>query len=58
MRAWLPALLDHRDGDVAEPLRNPTSWLSIIGVIGVIIAFGHSILAMSGEETLAQVRRA
>src|SRR5262245_4898405 len=41
----------------AEPLRNPTNWLSIIGVVGVIIAFGHSILAMSGEETLAQVYR-
>jgi nucleotide-binding universal stress UspA family protein len=26
-------------------------------VIGIIIAFGHSILAMSGEETLAQVYR-
>src|SRR5262249_20718578 len=42
---------------VAEPLRNPTNWLSIIGVVGVIIAFGHSVLAMSGEETLAQVYR-
>lgn len=42
---------------IAEPLRNPTSWWSIIGVMGFIIAFGHSILAMSGEETLAQVYR-
>ncbi len=42
---------------IAEPLRNPTSWWSVIGVIGIIIAFGHSILAMSGEETLAQVYR-
>ncbi|HEX5472772.1 MAG TPA: APC family permease, partial [Lacipirellulaceae bacterium] len=42
---------------VAEPLRNPTNWWSIIGVIGVVIAFGHSILAMSGEETLGQVYR-
>ncbi len=32
-------------------------WLSLIGLIGVFIAFGHSILAMSGEETLAQVYR-
>ena len=31
--------------------------MSIIGVIGVLLAFGHSILAMSGEETLAQVYR-
>lgn len=28
-----------------------------IGVLGILIAFGHSILAMSGEETLAQVYR-
>jgi amino acid transporter len=27
------------------------------GVLGLFIAFGHSILAMSGEETLAQVYR-
>src|SRR5262249_34794413 len=32
-------------------------WLSLIGLIGVFIAFGHSVLAMSGEETLAQVYR-
>src|SRR3954452_12094562 len=31
--------------------------ISVIGLIGVCIAFGHSILAMSGEETLAQVYR-
>ncbi len=33
------------------------SWWGIIGLLGVAIAFGHSILAMSGEETLAQVYR-
>jgi len=32
-------------------------WLSLIGLFGIFIAFGHSILAMSGEETLAQVYR-
>ena len=32
-------------------------FLRIVGVIGLFIAFGHSILAMSGEETLAQVYR-
>jgi amino acid transporter len=32
-------------------------WLSVIGALGLVIAFGHSILAMSGEETLAQVYR-
>ncbi|HEY7544901.1 MAG TPA: APC family permease [Blastocatellia bacterium] len=30
---------------------------SIVGAIGVMIALGHSVLAMSGEETLAQVNR-
>src|SRR5436853_1464895 len=29
----------------------------LIGLIGILIAFGHSVLAMSGEETLAQVNR-
>src|SRR5438270_2033728 len=26
-------------------------------MIGVVVAFGHSLLAMSGEESLAQVNR-
>ena len=34
-----------------------TGWARQIGVIGVVVAFGHSILAMSGEESLAQVNR-
>ena len=46
---WFPSF--------AEKLRQPGNWMSIIGVIGILIAFGHSILAMSGEETLAQVYR-
>jgi len=36
-------------------LRN--SGLPIFGLFGIIMAFGHSILAMSGEESLAQVNR-
>ena len=32
-------------------------FLRSIGILGFFIAFGHSILAMSGEETLAQVYR-
>ena len=31
--------------------------LPIVGLFGILMAFGHSILAMSGEETLAQVNR-
>src|SRR5262245_11088015 len=44
---------------VADELRNPQTinWLSLLGAVGLVIAFGHSILAMSGEETLAQVYR-
>jgi amino acid transporter/nucleotide-binding universal stress UspA family protein len=40
-----------------ERMRHPSGWLGFLGVIGLVIAFGHSILAMSGEETLAQVYR-
>jgi len=44
-------------GPVAGRLREPASWLSLLGLAGIVIAFGHSLLAMSGEETLAQVYR-
>jgi amino acid transporter len=30
---------------------------TLLGLIGILIAFGHSLLAMSGEESLAQVNR-
>lgn len=46
---WFPGL--------AAKLRQPGNWMSMIGLIGLLLAFGHSILAMSGEETLAQVYR-
>jgi len=43
---------------LGEALRpGNVNWLSLVGVIGILVAFGHSILAMSGEETLAQVYR-
>ncbi len=42
-------------GDELRPGR--VHWLSLVGVLGIVIAFGHSILAMSGEETLAQIYR-
>jgi len=32
-------------------------WAKTVGALGIVIAFGHSILAMSGEESLAQVNR-
>src|SRR5205807_2059001 len=42
--------------------KEPSSgWLGgfprLLGTMGIIIAFGHSLLAMSGEESLAQVNR-
>ena len=42
---------------------DPLGWLrhsslpKTIGMIGIFIALGHAVLAMSGEETLAQVYR-
>jgi len=50
---WIDSLAPR----LAAKIREPGSWLSIVGVIGLLLAFGHSILAMSGEETLAQVYR-
>ena len=34
-----------------------TDWAKTLGLFGILVAFGHSVLAMSGEETLAQVNR-
>jgi amino acid transporter len=33
------------------------SLAKMFGILGILIAFGHSVLAMSGEESLAQVNR-
>lgn len=33
------------------------NWAHTVGAVGIIIALGHSLLAMSGEESLAQVYR-
>ncbi len=33
------------------------SWLSQLTVVAMLVGFGHAILAMSGEESLAQVNR-
>jgi amino acid transporter len=34
-----------------------TKLLPLFGLFGILMAFGHSVLAMSGEESLAQVNR-
>jgi amino acid transporter len=70
---WMPTLLPgafvERTADAPRPAGTPESLTaaprfgllpsagSLLGLIGILIAFGHSILAMSGEETLAQVNR-
>ncbi|MGA2167604.1 MAG: APC family permease [Terracidiphilus sp.] len=38
-------------------LRGWPQLLPMMGLFGILMAFGHSILAMSGEESLAQVNR-
>jgi amino acid transporter len=56
---WLDDLLGKRwfsggaDGRYYLTPGAPT----MIGAIGILAAFGHSVLAMSGQETLAQVNR-
>ncbi|HTK77755.1 MAG TPA: APC family permease, partial [Gemmataceae bacterium] len=51
---FLDRILPH---DAQERLRHPAGMLSFFGLMGIAIAFGHSILSMSGYETLAQVYR-
>lgn len=42
----------------AEPRYGmPANFGALLGLIGILMAFGHSFLAMSGEESLAQVNR-
>ena len=53
----LPRLENLRFSEDALGWLQGTDWVKKIGFLGILIAFGHSILAMSGEETLAQVNR-
>jgi amino acid transporter len=53
---WPPQQNLHFSNDALGWLRGsdlPTKF----GLLGIMIAFGHSVLAMSGEESLAQVNR-
>ncbi len=69
---WMPKLaprsLVRQESDVPPPAGEtgtpggshwglPPGAGKLLGLIGILIAMGHSILAMSGEETLAQVNR-
>ncbi|HEY3988636.1 MAG TPA: APC family permease [Acidobacteriaceae bacterium] len=38
-------------------ISHPSQYARMFGLFGILMAFGHSVLAMSGEETLAQVNR-
>src|SRR5262245_53661127 len=51
---FLPYLLP---ASWVESLRHPVNLLGLVGLAGMLIAFGHSVLAMSGLETMAQVYR-
>src|SRR6202522_3579221 len=46
----------HFSEDALGFLRH-TGFIKSLGLFGVLMAFGHSVLAMSGEESLAQVNR-
>ena len=46
----------HFSQDALGFLRH-TSFARTLGLFGILMAFGHSVLAMSGEESLAQVNR-
>jgi amino acid transporter len=43
--------------DKSLGLLKHVDWLKTVGAVGVLVGMGHSILAVSGEETLAQVYR-
>src|ERR1051326_3642824 len=55
--APLPHLSNIVYGDDALGWLKNTSLPYTIGLIGIMIGLGHSVLAMSGEETMAQVYR-
>src|ERR1700723_1750113 len=50
-----PATLHSSEG--ALGFLKHTDFMRSLGLFGVLMAFGHSVLAMSGEESLAQVNR-
>src|SRR5262249_49996749 len=66
---WMPRLLPHafleaKSASAGEPEPSSEPHFTfgpnigmLIGLIGILMAFGHSFLAMSGEESLAQVNR-
>src|SRR4051794_34553666 len=54
MPRLIPAWLRHAGNDA---YRFAPDSGALLGLVGILMAFGHSFLAMSGEESLAQVNR-
>src|SRR5438105_681537 len=52
-----PAATTSRDQTAEPRFKLVANAGALIGLIGILMAFGHSFLAMSGEESLAQVNR-
>ena len=53
----LPVPHNLKFSDEALGFLKGTDVAKTVGLFGILIAFGHSVLAMSGEESLAQVNR-
>ncbi|HEY6249686.1 MAG TPA: amino acid permease [Candidatus Angelobacter sp.] len=53
----LPTPSNMHFSDEALGFLKGTNFAKMLGLFGILIAFGHSVLAMSGEESLAQVNR-
>ena len=52
-----PSTSDLKFSEDALGFLKGTKLVQTFGLFGILMAFGHSILAMSGEESLAQVNR-
>jgi amino acid transporter len=52
-----PTVSNLKFSDDALGFLRGTKLVPLLGLFGILMAFGHSLLAMSGEESLAQVNR-
>src|ERR1700728_4469137 len=52
-----PTVATLKFSDDALGFLRGTRLVPVLGLFGILMAFGHSLLAMSGEESLAQVNR-
>jgi amino acid transporter len=52
-----PTVANLKFSDDALGFLRGTRLVPVLGLFGILMAFGHSLLAMSGEESLAQVNR-